>query len=344
MAQWSSAPREQRRQLVHALLVEAGATYATIDVRAAYDDLIFTAVLPLGRRRMRIRVMHRRVVAGDMVDLAQRAARQELADYQLVGCEAEDDDAVASDDHYLAPEEVIEQLEASAAVEWRAGEPLADRESFITVQASALELELADTLGLRALAPLSRNKLPWAMRVAGIPGAPDDWFEKVFFRTATAGLGLLGRRFGSAQRAQRVADGLLRTSGGRDAILYDCKAARDGYTMTADHERRLIEYARQPTEHGGVSVNVKTVVIVSSTFPGEEPRHPFHARREAFRRAGVDLAYVRASDVVAAALAIRPALDLDTSSAAVVDWCGALGEGIVTRATLLEAVAPGGSA
>ncbi len=123
------------------------------------------------------------------------------------------------------------------------------------------------------------------------------------------------------------------------AALYDCKAARDGYVMNADHERRLIEYAGGSFDHDGEQVTIRRVVIVSSSFPSAAARHPFEARRSAFRTAGIDLAYVRAADVVAAAVALRPMLDVDTSAARRVDWCTALDEGLVSRHSLLDAAA-----
>jgi hypothetical protein len=334
---WSVLDRERRRQLAHALLIEAGAEYASIERRAQHDDLIFVASPLLGARRMRIRVAHAPRSADDLAELAARAAREGLADFLLVGT-ATDDPELAAADHYLAANEVVELLEASALVTWSNGMPLADRESLTAAQSDPVGVELADSLGLRALAPLSRNKLPWRMRMTGVTGAPDDWFERVFFRTATAACGLTGRRFGTAARAQRVADGFLRQHGSARAVLYDCKAARDGYTMTADHERRLIEYAQRPVEHGGTTLKVGRVVIVSSGFPSGAARHPFHERRAALRAAGFDLAYLRATDLVAAALELRPALDVDTLTAAAVDWCTALDEGLVTRASLLAAV------
>ena len=81
------------------------------------------------------------------------------------------------------------------------------------------------------------------------------------------------------------------------------------------------------------------MVLISSAFPSDASTHPFHARRAAFQQAGYELAYVRASDVVAAALALRPTLDVDTAAAWRVAWHEALSEGLVlTRAALLRAV------
>jgi hypothetical protein len=169
-------------------------------------------------------------------------------------------------------------------------------------------------------------------------GTADECIQMDFFPEATAAAGLDGRRFGSAERGQRVADGLLHLPYSTIAALYDCKAARDGYVMTADHERRLIEYAGGTFEHDGTHLTISRVVIVSSAFPGGGAQHAFEARRAAFRAANFDLAYVRAADVVAAAVALRPHLDLDTSHARRVDWCTALNEGLVTRQSLLSAV------
>jgi hypothetical protein len=287
---------------------------------------------------MRVRVSNERCDTFDLTALVEQASREGLADYLLVGF-GDDCAELHADDHYLGADEVVELLEASPAVVWPDGVPRADHETFTTLRGDdALTMEATDTIGLRALASLSRNKLPWKMRMAGVAGAADDWFERVFFRTVTAAYGVHGRRFGSAERGRRVADGVLRPINSLEAALYDCKAARDGYVMTADHERRLLEYAGSPTVHGSDELIIRRVIVVSSSFPSPGPHHPFDGRRAKFRSAGLDLSYVRAADVVAGALALRPALDLDTSVAQRVEWCKVLDEGLVSRDALLKAV------
>jgi hypothetical protein len=65
---------------------------------------------------------------------------------------------------------------------------------------------------------------------------------------------------------------LLLPLSAQTGILYDCKAARDGYRMIADHERRLIEYGQRRYELAGTPVPVTTIVVVSSFVRSFLPR------------------------------------------------------------------------
>lgn len=335
---WAALSRDARRQLVQAVGLEAGMAFRRAHGRAAFDDLVFEGTPIFGPRRVCLRVAHRDCTQADLENLSHRAEREDFGDYLLIGFGG-DDPALREADHYLAADEMVELLEASAVVAWKAGTPAPDVPSLSDVLERRLQLAAEDTLGLQALAPLSRNKLPWAMRLSGISGSPDDWFERYFFRLATAGCGLTGLRFGSSQRGRAVADGILRHPDRNVAALYDCKASRDGYRMSADHQRRLLEYAVTPQLHDGESLSIQWVVVVSSGFASGGSRHPFHARARAFQEHGLRLAYIRASDIVAAATTLRPALDVDTSIAKRVDWCAPLATGLVARDGLLAVVA-----
>jgi hypothetical protein len=334
---WRATDRPTRRQLIQALMTEAGATFKNLQSRGRYDDLLMASDSPFGERTFRLRITDDRCDSNELTKLAETAARGD-ADYLLIGT-ATDDASLRENDHYLPVRELIEWLEASAFVTWTDGRPTADRDALVAERRHRLDFYLNDNFGLRALAPLSRNKLPWSMRMIGATGPADEWFERMFFRVATTACGLAGRRFGSADRGSRVADGLLHAHGSSDAVLYDCKAARDGYAMTADHERRLIEYAEGEPSHDGRPMTVKYVVIVSSGFPGPlDGRHPFYRRQRAFLRRGYGLAYIEAADIVNVALKLRSALDLDTAVADRINWFNALSVGLVGREDLLKVV------
>lgn len=259
-----------------------------------------------------------------------------LADFLLVDVHGDETKAFdLKDERYISAEKFIELLEESALVQWSDGVPNVAREEFARLREHEADILTADVVGLRWLTTLSYNKLPWALR--NTAASPDDWFERIFFRVATGPLRFKGQRLGTAGRGERVVDGLLLPSNQSLGILYDCKAARDGYTMIADHERRLVEYGKGAYEMAGDSVKVGTVAVVSSFFPGQDgPRHPFYERQRAIKeQSGLDLAYVRAADIVA--LILHFGEQNSTVGIDSIDWESALQQGLVTFSDLMNA-------
>jgi hypothetical protein len=334
---WASLARNRRRQLLQVLLAEKGLELVRVDRRGDYDDLLLRTQPLLRLRGLRVRLMNIPATRDDILSLATLSAAEGMADYLLVGYENDAADIV-SDDHYLAAEGVIELLEASALVRWAEGSPEPDRESFSDLRAQEKDLVFADTAGLRWLPSLALNKKPWELRES--PESADDLFEQMFFRLMTTTFGLDGRRQGSSARGKRLPDGSLLLPDG-EHILYDCKAARDGYVMTADHERRFVEYVAAAKKDGVGPRGPMVLLVVSSSFPGPAgARHPFHQRRRRLAVQGVALAYIRAIDLVAAALRLRPVLDIDSVAARQVLWRDALAHGLVLRTHLFDAHRP----
>jgi hypothetical protein len=327
--------REQRYQLCYGLLTELGLQVRHVEPRAESDDLTVEITPVLSPRSVRIRILYRPASQQDLDDLATLARADGLADYLLVSTHPDPADRPATGSHHLCAAALIELLEASALVQWTDGIPQVARTEFVSLRTYQETLPLIDTLGLRWLSVLALNKLPWQLRRYG--GSADDWFERIFFRVASNGLRLMGQRLGSAGRGQRLPDGLLLSakysSGG---LLYDCKAARDGYVMTADHERRLIEYGKGRYDLDGVAVSASSIVIVSSYFPGGTgQRHPFYLRQESIRReCGLDLAYVRAADITA--LLMELGEQSSTTLLEAIDWPSCL-TGLVELDTLRRA-------
>jgi hypothetical protein len=271
-------PRRQRYQLCYGLFAELGLEVQQVEQRAECDDLVVVITPLLAPRLARIRVLYRSATQEDLADLAELAQADELADFLLVSTQDEPKFGDLVDSHHLSARGLIELLESSALIQWSGGIPSVARPEFASLRAYQEAMPLADTLGLRWLSTLALNKLPWALRRYG--GSADDWFERMFFRVATQCLCLRGKRLGTAGRGQRLPDGLLLSVNDEKGLLYDCKAARDGYVMTADHERRLVEYGRLGYDLNGTDVQVTTIVVVSSYFPGESDlRHPFYARQ-----------------------------------------------------------------
>jgi hypothetical protein len=327
-------PRKQRLQLGRMLVTEWGLQIVELDTRADYDDLVVEVEPFLCPRLARVRLAYRTPSRDDLAVLAELARNDGLADFLLIAMSEDGNDA-PSGDHYVPARALIELLEGSALVRWAGGVPEAARHEFAWLQAHQAQLLTADTVGLRWLPILALNKIPWPLR--GLGGSADDWFERIFFRLMTGRLRLRGCRLGSASRGQRLPDGLLLPLSGSTGIIYDCKAARDGYTMTADHERRLIEYGQRSYELDNTPVSVSMIAVVSSLFPAEHGReHPFYARRRAVKnKCGLDLAYLCAADL--ADLVMQ--LDALDSTAAVdrIDWSRALSAGVVQLKDLLNA-------
>jgi hypothetical protein len=318
----SLLPREQRRQLCYGLIVELGLQVREVDRRAEYDDLIVDSTPLLAPRSARIRILYRPSLQDDILDLADLAQVDNLSDFLLISTYAERQKPVVADSHYVSAVNLIELLEASALVQWSGRIPQVAHSEFNRLRAYQEAMPVADTVGLRWLTSLALNKLPRGLHHLG--GSSEEWFERYFFRVATQCLRLRGRRLGTTGRGQRLPDGLLAPIKTHAGFLYDCKAARDGYVMTADHERRFIEYGRRNYDLDGSAIGIGSIVIVSSHFPGERgPQHPFHARQRSIKEGcGQDLAYVRAADLTG--LVMELGEQNSTSSVEAIDWTSAL--------------------
>ena len=273
------------------------------------DDLYIASQLLWRPRPGVMRVVHRALESRDVLELAEVARAEPLADAILVEG-ALGDDPLPTDDavHVIRAEELVSRIQASPLVEWIEGRP----STAMNRLALALDLsEIApalDPVGLRWLPTLSLNSLP--AELEGL-GTANDLFEDITFRLLTTALRLGGRRLGSRQRGRRVPDGVLRWREQDRTLsaLLDCKAAQYGYRMDIEDQRALVEYVNalreQETEAG---FELAYVLIISSEFEGESgDGHPFNDRAAAVLRetGGANLVYLRASDVVQLVLAVE---------------------------------------
>ncbi|MGO9762691.1 MAG: hypothetical protein ACLP1Q_15660 [Solirubrobacteraceae bacterium] len=161
-----------------------------------------------------------------------------------------------------------------------------------------------DSIGLRSLTVLSRNKLPPAL--AGSSEPPDELCERLTYRLLTHVFRFAGKDLGASARGKRAPDALLdgpvETAQPFSAVL-DCKASRDGWSMTADDETRLANYVnshRGELRHG----EHPFLIVVSSAFPSSAA--VFATRRAAIaERCGAHLVYLRATLLVAAGLKVE---------------------------------------
>jgi hypothetical protein len=275
--------------------------------------------------------MFRPVTDADVEDLA-RLATTGLTDTLII--EAAGEDGSVSQRRrvsILATSGLVDMIEDSGLVAWRGSSPAIDSARIGEAREIQSLGPLALRTGLEWLQPLSRMTIPRDLSSTEMP--PEDLFEVVVFRFATTTLRFDGRRLGSGARAERAGDGLLYLPDGTTAIVYDCKAARDGYSMTADHERRFIEYVETHRSFAlADGYDISHLMVISSCFSGRAGAgHPFHARARRIREAtGVRLVYLKADHLV------RIGIELERRDAApllrkALPWGTLLSAGIVAR-------------
>lgn len=294
-------------------------------------DLVFTTTSFDRPRRLIARVTQATPDPAGLADLHATAAEERCTDYLLVSPASATPDT--SPEHLLAGDDLAAALRGCWVLEDRGVDGyVVDRDAWRLMNQVNSDARPEERLLLRSVLALSRNTVPAELQGQG---SADDLFERATFQLLTGILHLDGRRMGSATRGQRVGDALIAAPTDERPILLDCKAARRGYRMDIDDERRLIEYATRTWRWRGADVRPSNVLIVSSGFGEAGAQNPFHTRRAAFAAADSALAYVRADDLVAAVLALSNALRDDTEQLARLPWTDALCGGLVTRADLL---------
>lgn len=260
--------------------------------------------------------------------LASASRDEGLADYLLVSPVA----ATGDSPHVLAGDRLFEWLRRCWVLVDSAGDVLAvDRDAWVLMEQVNSRCWPAEADMLRVALAASRNTIPWGYEDVG---TADDIFEQAVFRILTGVFALRGRRMGSASRGSRVGDALVGTTACRRPVLVDCKAARRGYRMDIDDERRLLEYAESECEWDGEVTTPCRVVVISSGF-GEDPARSFTPRRRRFQDAGTDLSYLRVDDLIRVVLALPPTMRDDTEALARLDWGSVLGSGIAAVDDLL---------
>jgi hypothetical protein len=319
------------KELCLVITAEMGLSVEGAPRHGRYLDLALGSTVLLRPRRVLLRLTTEPPVETALTDLRIEAVDRGCADYLLVGTKNAADVAIATSEHFLGPAGLLDVCRGSYAVGWDEGRPVPRKDAFRLARLRAEELSELDRFGLAWLPALSRDRLPWQLRDSTTP--PNEWFERVVFRIATALFQIKGVRLGAAIRGQRVGDALLWWRG-RVALL-DCKAAHNGYRLDVDDERRLLEYVRTGCPEYGPSERIDCVLLVSSSFPTfDRERRWFTARRNRFIAAGSDLACVRADDLVDAGLAVLRNMN-DTRSLDAIAWDQVLAQGLVTRTRLL---------
>jgi len=242
--------REERRQLVQSLLVQEGRRVIEIDRKADFDDFLVETV-PLWHTHVaRVRVLYREASEMDFEDLQALASSKGNVDAVLIETSARSSSWAVSGVEHLQATDLIERLEASPVVEWEGAIPTVSKDRFALfkdVNKTPLSL---DVLGLRWLPALALNKVPADLQPGGV--AADALFEEAVYRVFTMVFRFSGKRLGSKAPGSRDPDALLGDPAAATASFHamlDCKAARDGYRMSADDERRFIDL-HSPTRPG----------------------------------------------------------------------------------------------
>jgi hypothetical protein len=288
--------------LCRVLLLEGGWRIDRQQARAGAVDLHVQAV-PLWRQRpVRVRLIDRAASRNDLRDLAEVAAAEGLADAVLI----ETTDAQGERPSLEGSVQVLNadaferRLRESALVRWDEGQPEPNLGRIEEWWDLARTAAAHDPVGLRWLPTLAANRIPAELEATG--QTADELFERIAFRLLTTVFRFSGERLGQAARGQRLPDALLYWPAGSttsSSAFLDCKAYAGGFSMSTADERAQREYAiekRQVAE--GYGHVLRFLLILSSDFSGD-----FELRRaNLLRDARIELAYLRASDLVALAL------------------------------------------
>lgn len=290
----------QKRALVQMIAAEQGHPIVTAVERGQEVDLIVKQQTVGATSKLLIRLVSEPITSSALDDCIQAARFSQCSSQLMVG----EPDSEWRPTEYealflLDLQALVDLLESSALVTWVNNRPTSDADLYGFFRKNAAALAVADPTGLRWLRALSLNKLPPELR--GLGSDAETMFEDSFFRICTRLLGLSGRRLGTQRRGTREPDGyLVDPRSPKHTLLYDCKAARDGFEMTAAEERKLLEYCkRRWTWHGEPSKS-NTMIICSSSFNDSEKS--YLNRRSKFLEAGSDLVYVTSEALFALAM------------------------------------------
>jgi hypothetical protein len=297
------------RRITHALLRE-WASDATVSERGRFVDFGVTSVSVLGLQlRQRFRLFLRPVTAFDLGQLRAEAAVIGLAPV-AVAPRGLAEDAQTPPDLPLIDADAFARLceESGVLVRDEQDRPQLDRVALSELRDHA-DARLSLGNGLLWLRPLSRNRVPPPLRWTGIPA--HELFERCFSLTMTTTFRAGGDSWGTKKRGQPVPDGVLSLPGAEEPTLYDCKAAKDGYSMTYRDLTGFADYLAHPLEGAwsppaGVT---SRFLVVSSQIHGGTRGASFAGRQRALDQKvpGAQLTWMRAPDLVHFGLAIERA-------------------------------------
>lgn len=142
----------------------------------------------------------------------------------------------------------------------------------------------------KQLAILGLNKLP-----KGLKGRADDLFEAYVHTGLQFMLQDKVVRYGQERRFEVVPDGLVL---GREdfVLLYDCKAAKDGYDVDRDSIRQFSDYVNSFHErYGGYVGRLHAFLVISGKFKSENTLE--QRSRELYAECKVPLVFMKADEL-----------------------------------------------
>lgn len=299
----------QLRQITHVLLLE-WAGNVSVSPRGTFVDFGVTSLSALGlQHKQRFRLFPHPVTAPELQQLQKEATVVGLDPVAVAPLGLKDGTAVP-------PGVEIINAEAFDKLCQESGVIVHDEQGQLCVDHVALR-ELKDQTdarfsfvnGLLWLRPLSRNRVPPALRRTGRPA--HELFERCFFLTMTTTFRARGISWGTKKRGKPIPDGVLDLPRMDTPVLYDCKAAHEGYSMTYRELTGFADYLRNPAEGGwncpeGV---IPRFLVISSKIHGGTREASFKGRQKALAQKvpGARLTWMRAPDLVRFGLAIEAA-------------------------------------
>ena len=297
---------EALRKIVYSLLRE-WAEHISVSRRGAFVDFDVRAVGPLSLGlRLRFRLFFEAPSRENLVELVGEATARSLQPI-----------AITPHGSPQAPPGVtvigeldLERLAAQSAVVTSAadGARIVDRDALRELEDHS-DPRIALLNGLLWLRPLSRDRIPPALRWTGTPA--HELFEQCFFLSFVSTFSATGVRWGTRERGRPFPDGRLTLPGLRAVILYDCKASRGGYEMSYRDLTGFTDYINDPVEKGWTwsSARRHYFVVVSSQYIDSGRGSLFERRKASLARKaqGARLVWLRAPDVARFGLALERA-------------------------------------
>jgi hypothetical protein len=335
----AALPETTRLQICRALLVESGSRVRELVAGGEFVDLIVDTAPVWRSRTARVRLFYRSVTPDDARRLEELATVSGDADAVLIEAVPQRTAIPPSSRVMLIrAAALIERMEASALITWRDGSPAVDRTLFRFLRQREGLLSRLDAIGVRWLPWLGRNKIPPRLGPSRL--IADVLLEEAAFRTFVMLYGFGGRRLRARAPGQALPDALLYPPGTSAAALLDCKAARNGFRMSASDYRAICEYLgklRPEVHRAGRSLDY--VVVLSSWFSGSnDRRHPYYDRSRRLRREErVALVYLSVDDLTRFSLHVEEA-ELIPLARERIDWNAVFNAGRPDEKTLLGAL------